>query len=60
MLQLQGEVHKSVDIALHEADILEAIREGTACDSPILEDWDLTLFSAEVYPKWWNVPETMA
>ena len=60
VLQLEGEVHKSVDIALHEADILEAIREGTACDSPTLEDWDLTLLSAEVYPKWWNVPETMA
>lgn len=58
VLQLEGEVHKSVDIALHEADILEAIREGTACGRPTLEDWDLTLLSEEVYSKWWNVPDT--
>ena len=60
VLQLQCEVPKSVDIALHEADILEAIREGTACVRPTLEEWNLTLLSGEVYPKWWNVPETSA
>lgn len=58
VLQLEGEEPAALSIALHEADILEAIREGTGCVRPTLEDWELTLLAPEVYPKWWNVPGT--
>lgn len=59
VLDLQGTSTKALEIALHGADILESLREGTACTHPTLEEWDLSIVPIELQEKWWSAPDTM-
>lgn len=53
-MDLQGEISPRLSAALHASQVLEAVRDGTKCNQPTLEQCELTILPHELRMRWWN------
>ena len=51
---LRGIVDVDLSIALHGVEVLEEVREGTACDMPTGEVYELDILTPELREKWYG------
>lgn len=57
-LELQGKASAALSAALHAAETLEALRDGTGCMQPILEPYTLGELPPAIQMAWWSGPNS--
>lgn len=53
-MTLNGMTSPGLAAALHGAEVLEELREGTVCDGPTGEDWAMDLLEPELREEWYG------